>query len=194
MQPTHKPTITPSSVSIPTRVDGTLVKLRSLSLDLHARLSELRDITAMLRDGVGPGRHSNWELFLERYDTLSKLTSRLTEELDRAQTEGIQHLIAEPRQLSAPGQTPIPELLRTRLEPAIERDFSSLASTAPSIPQVDIATGIIRFNRFLESALAEYQDTRDMTLEDRPVETEQNLQAQGADAVLAAISNGAGLK
>ena len=194
MQPPHKPTVTPSSATIPTRVDGTLVKLRSLSLDLHARLSELRDTTAMLRDGVGPGRNSDWELFLERYDTLSKLTRRLTEELERAQTEGVQHLIAEPRQMSVPGQTPIPELLRTRLEPAIERDFSSLASTAPSIPQVDIAKGIIRFNRFLENALAEYQDTRDMMVEDRPVENAHNLQAQSADAVLAAISSGAGLK
>lgn len=181
-----------------TKVDTALVSLRSRALDIHRRLIELRDSVTMLRDGVGPGRAAAWPSFLEKYDVLSKIFSQLTDELDRAFTDaGLDSFVALPRAVTDDPAV-LPELLRTKLDPDVEREYQDLqkgynpdkqdANTPP------INVRIETFNDFIESALEEFQELRDKMAEPRPREPQPPPNLPSADVVLAAITNGTGLK
>jgi hypothetical protein len=103
-----------------------LANLRARTLDLHARLLELRDAVAMLRDGVGPARNAPWSVFLAKYETLAKLFFQLTEELDRAVVDvGFQNFLVLPRGVAEDADL-VPNMLRTRLEPDVEKDMLAL--------------------------------------------------------------------
>lgn len=109
----------------PTKIDSTLANIRTKAGDLHARLEELRDGVGQLRDGIGPRRHETWYTFLKRFNTVKKSTSALTEELDRALTEGLDNFATVPAALTMDSPR-LPELLRTKLELEVDRDFQAL--------------------------------------------------------------------
>lgn len=123
-----------------------LVNMRKKSLDLHARLEELRDLIAQLRDGVGPERNEAWYSFLNKFDTISKATATLTEELDRSMTIGHDNFVATPAALT-PDPAELPDFLRTKLDPEVERDFDSLTimySSQHTSTSTDVApSGIV---------------------------------------------------
>lgn len=178
-----------------TKIDAALVNLRARALDLHARLAELRDAAAMLRDGVGMGRNEAWPTFLNKYDTLAKLFYQLTEELDRSLTEvGLENFVAQPKSVTT-DPTLVPELLRTKLEPEIERDFENLQKDhATDTSDKDVAVRISSFNAFIEAALDQFQDLRDDLAKPRPQEPPGKIVPPAADAILDAITSGAGLR
>lgn len=108
------------------KADNALANLRARALDLHARLLELRDAVLMLRDGVGPARNAPWREFLSKYQTLAKLFNQLTDELERAVYEvGFQNFVLQPRGVAEDPDL-VPNMLRTKLEPDIEKDIAGL--------------------------------------------------------------------
>lgn len=181
-----------------TKVDTALVNLRSRALDIHARLVELRDSVGMLRDGVGPGRAAAWPIFLEKYDVLSKIFSQLTDELDRALTDvGLDSFVAIPRAVTD-DPTFLPDLLRTKLDPNVEREYHELQKgynpdkQDPNKPPVNVT--IRMYNEFIDSALEDFQELRDKLAQPRPREPQPPPAPATVDGVLAAIANGTGLK
>jgi len=178
-----------------TKVDAALVNLRSRALDLHARLLELRDAAAMMRDGVGMGRNEAWPTFLNKYDALSKLFYQLTEELERSLTEvGLENFVAQPKAIVGDPAF-VPELLRTKLEPEVERDLEMLQKEyAADGNDQSVAVRISSFNGFIESAVDHFQDLRDVLAKPRPAEAPVRTAPPASDAILAAIATGAALR
>lgn len=111
----------------PSRDDAVLVNMRKKCIDLHARLEELRDLVAQLRDGVGPERNEAWYTFLKKFDTIGKTTATLTEELDRSMTIGHDNFVAVPVALTT-DPAELPDFLRTKLDPEVEREFDALSN------------------------------------------------------------------
>lgn len=116
----------------PSRDDAVLVNLRKKCLDMQARLQELRDHLMQLRDSVGPDRHDNWYTFLQKYDTINKTAATLCEELDRSLTIGHDNFVTVPAALTA-DPAELPDFLRTKLDPEVERDFDTLTSMYTSL-------------------------------------------------------------
>lgn len=191
------------------KTDMALANLRARALDLHARLLELRDSISMLRDGVGPARNAPWAAFLAKYETLAKLFSQLTEELDRAVVEvGFQNYILQPRAVAEDPDL-IPNMLRTKLEPEVERDVMDLQAeyardaggdaAAESGPAAEAAAEALEmrvsmFNAFVSGAVERFDDARDRILnEPRPVEAELPRITPAAHALLQSLNSGAAL-
>jgi hypothetical protein len=138
--------------------------------------------------------------FLSKYQTLSKLFFQLTDELDRAVTEvGFQNFLLQPRALSEDPDL-VPSLLRTRLEPEVERDLEELQAQcaadmgggggAPP-PEADIERRILLFNAYVSGALERYEELRDEVLEaPPPPATPQVDTPPAAQALLAALAAG----
>lgn len=182
-----------------TTVDSALVNLRSRGVEIFIRLQELRDAASMMKDGVGQGRSATWTTFLEKFDTLSKLYSQLTDELDRALTvAGLQSLLAVP--LANPGYgVQVPDLLRTKLDQDIEREFLELEKGGLELKQGGKSVGpaqvrVAEFNDFVDTALDQFQELRDGFAVARPSETARPPTPPSAAIPLAAITNGTGLK
>lgn len=172
------------------KVDATLIALRARSLELHARLSELRDSAAMVRDGVGPSRNSTWPDFLTQHDTLSRLSTQLTEDLQRSLADGLDNFVAVPKAVT-PDPNELPDLLRTRLDPAVEREYEALGK---EFDGEDVSRRISAFNGFLEREVETFQDLRESLSKARPQEKSPRAPSAAADAVLAAIATGTGLR
>lgn len=85
----------------------------------------MRDSVAQVRDGVGPMRNDTWSTFLNKFDVINKGASALTDELDHSLTEGLDNFVAEPAAIAADAIT-LPELLRTKLDHDVARDFDAL--------------------------------------------------------------------
>lgn len=178
-----------------TKVDAALVSLRARILDLHARTSELRDLSCMLRDGFGQGRNAVWPQFLDKYDTIAKLYSLVTEELDRAVVEtGLENFSAIPCALTQdPGA--LPDLLRTKLEPEVERELKELQKGyEKGRNTLPIGKRIAVYNELIDGFLDEFQELRDSLAQPRPAEPPEPQVPQNAEIVLQAISNGTGLR
>lgn len=192
-----QPASVPSTGTV--KIDNALVNIRRRLMDAFTRQAELRDLSCMLRDGVGQGRLATWEQFLEKFDALCKLYSQVTDELDRSVTEaGLQSLVALPRALTDdPAQ--LPDLLRTKLDQDVEREFQDLEKAA--LAEKAAATGVVpvqarvnAFNDAVESALDQFQELRERLATPRPPEPQPPPTLPSASVVLAAITNGTGLK
>lgn len=116
---------TAPSARPPGKVDATLINVRKRAHDLHILLEEMRDSIAQVRDGVGPMRNETWSTFLNKFDVINKGASALTDELDHSLTEGLDNFVAEPVAIAADAIT-LPELLRTKLDHDVARDFDAL--------------------------------------------------------------------
>jgi hypothetical protein len=193
-----------------------LANLRARTLDLHARLLELRDAVAMLRDGVGPARNAPWSVFLAKYETLAKLFFQLTEELDRAVVDvGFQNFLVLPRGVAEDADL-VPNMLRTRLEPDVEKDMLALqaeyVSDAAGAEGADVAAAesaesaaesaaaavlekrIAAFNAFVGGAVDRFDDARERLLrEPRPAERPLPAATPRAQELLTALTTGAAL-
>jgi hypothetical protein len=199
----------PGSASLTvSKTDTALATLRARALDLHARLLELRDAVSMLRDGVGPARNAPWAAFLAKYETLAKLFTQLTEELDRAVVEvGFQNYLLQPRTVAEDPDL-IPNMLRTRLDPDVEKDVMTLQTEYARETEKEGGEGggaveaaadalekrIAMFNAFLAGAVERFDDARVRILnEPRPAEPELPPISPAAQALLASLNTGAPL-
>ncbi|CAN8073437.1 unnamed protein product [Agarophyton chilense] len=168
-----------------TKTDATLVALRTRLLDLHSNLITLRDHSAMLRDNVGPSRNATFPLFLSIHSTLAKLSEQLTTDLDRSQQEGLPYYAAVPN-LPDPVT---PELLRTRLDMDVEREFQTMAHAFKG----DASQKVMRYNQAVEAVLKAIAEKRDKLEQPRPAQPAPNAPAPAAEMILAAIANGSNL-
>jgi hypothetical protein len=135
--------------------------------------------------------------FLVSYETLSKLFFQLTEELDRAVTDvGFQNFLLQPKAL---GEDPelVPNLLRTMLEPEVEKDVQALhaeyvADMGGSTPtSLELERRILLFNAFVSGATERYEELRDELLDlPRPPEHQVLDTPPAAQALLAALAAG----
>lgn len=171
------------------------MNLRARLLDLHARLSELRDQACMLRDGLGTGRHAIWPHFLDKYDALSKLYAQVTDELDRALLEnGLDNFNAIPCGVTEEPAA-LPDLLRTKLEPEVEREMKELQKGYEKGREGgNVTSRVASYNEFVETALEQLQETREPMRVERPVEASEMVMTANAEIVLQAMANGTGLK
>lgn len=189
----------PSTTTNTAKVDSALVNLRARGLDIYARLDELRDAACMLRDGVGQGRSATWPHFMDKYDTISKLYTQLTDELDRALTDaGLQSFVALPKNHTE-DPTQLPDLLRTKLDQDIEREFQELEKSGLEMRRAGKGFGsaqarVAAFNDLVDSALDEFQELRDSMATPRPSEIPRPQTPPSAAIPLAAITNGTGLR
>lgn len=165
--------------------DATLIALRTRLLDLHSNLTTLRDYSSMLRDNVGPSRDATFPIFLSVHSTLSKLSEQLTAVLDRLQQEGLPYFATIPTQAD-----PIaPELLRTRLDVDVEREFQAMADAFKG----DATQKVLRYNQTVETVLKAVADGRERLERPRPSEVPPPLPSATADEFLAAMTNGSHL-
>jgi hypothetical protein len=135
--------------------------------------------------------------FLSKYETLSKLFYQLTEELDRSVTEvGFQNFLLQPKGMAEDPEL-VPNLLRTKLEPEVERDLEALQKQCademggeqPSMEAIE--KRILMFNAFVSSAMERFEDARTDLLESpRPEEPEPAPVSARAQALLTALSAG----
>lgn len=174
----------------PTKIDASLGLVRKRALELHTGLRELQDQAAQLRDGVGPQRGSDWRKFLEQYDTLSIRLQQLTQELERAMTVGLHHFVTIPLGVTD-DPTLLPDLLRTRLEANVEREFENLGKRYEG---GDVGQRIANFNDFVLAEIEGYDENRLRLMEARGKKETLPVPSTNADAVLAAVVNGTGLR
>lgn len=180
------------------KTDATILNLRIRALELHSGLCRLRDSAAMVRDGVGNKRNANWPDMLRQFDKLNKLTTQLTDELQRSTVEGLDHFAAIPRGVTTDGSV-LPELLRTRLDADVEREFDMLRKAfeeeGGGLGGVDGKEGrIADLNAFVEEAVEGVQDFREGLVRPRGGGGGGAVAGRGGDVVLAAIANGTGLR
>lgn len=138
--------------------------------------------------------------FLSKYDALSKLFFQLTEELDRAVTDmGVENYVIQPKGVATDPGT-VPDLLRTKLEPEIERDVDTLAQQyrddvgENNATPEQIAKRISTFNSFVQQTVEQIQDLKEDLVTPQIPEQKPKRPPPAADAILAAIATGAGLK
>eukprot|EP00178_Gracilaria_changii_P004395 TRINITY_DN16_c0_g1_i1.p2 TRINITY_DN16_c0_g1~~TRINITY_DN16_c0_g1_i1.p2 ORF type:complete len:178 (+),score=20.62 TRINITY_DN16_c0_g1_i1:336-869(+) len=167
------------------RTDATLVALRTRLIDLHSNLMNLREHSAMLRDNVGPSRNATFPLFLSIHSTLAKLSEQLTTDLDRSQQEGLPYYAAVP---NLPDPV-VPELLRTRLDKDVEREFRTMTQAFKGDP----TQKVLRYNQGVETVLKAVAEKREQLEKPRPTPPAPTAPSPAADAVLAAIVNGRNL-
>lgn len=211
----------PKKVELP-KADNALANLRARAFDIHARLLELRDAVLMLRDGVGPARNAPWRDFLSKYETLAKLFSQLTDELERAVYEvGFQSLVLQPCGVAEDPDL-VPNMLRTKLEPDVEKDIADLqaeyerdtasmasaggvrgggpgasgsaAAAAAAASSAKLAQRILTFNAFLEGARGRYEEEIESIFDKpRPANVPGLATTARAQALLTALTTGAPL-
>lgn len=109
----------------PSKADTVLVNFHKKCHDMRMRLEELRDHLMQLRDNVGPDRHSEYYSFLEKYDAINKAAEGLIKELKESLTQGHDNFVSVPIALTA-DPAELPDFLRTKLDPEVERYFDSL--------------------------------------------------------------------
>lgn len=178
------------------KVEVVLVSLRARALDIHSRLSELGDILAQVRDGVGGSRMTSWTEFLGMFDALSALAGQLCEELERAVGEaGLSHYVVHPSSKAPSKQDgEIPGLLRTRREPELERDVEALAASfQDSVTPEALTARIEDFNGFVDDLVGDIAALRDDHAPEPMTEPPRPRATPGANVVLAALATGAGL-
>lgn len=185
------------------KLDSALVNLRSRTIELHDQLSELYKPLAMLRDGVGPARTASWPTFLSKFDTLCKLYFQLTKELDRAVTDvGLANFVLEPRGVAEDSGL-VPELLRTKLMPEMEKELEELEEECRKVEgdgggKVDEKVG--EFNAFVDLALERFGELRDELAPDKQknagmdvVKAPEKPSVEQINTVLHALDKGVGL-
>lgn len=178
------------------KVEVVLVSLRARAFDIHARLAELADILAQVRDGVGDGRVATWTDFLNKFDALSALAGQLCEELERAVGEaGLSHYVVHPSSKAPSKQDgEIPGLLRTRREPELERDVEALAASfQDSVTPEALTARIEDFNAFVDDLVGDIAALREDHAPEPMTEPPRPRPTPGANVVLAALTTGAGL-
>lgn len=137
----------------------------------------------MLRDNVGPSRNATFPLFLSLHSTLSRLCEQLTSDLDRSQQEGLPYFATVPN-----AADPVaPELLRTRLDIEVERDFEGMAHAFKG----DATQKVIRYNQAVETVLKVVADKRQQGEKARRLQGGAPAPSPNAEKVLAALTTGA---
>lgn len=199
MPPIPPPAAAPARTAVDhPKTYSALANMRARALDLHARLLELSDAVAMLRDGVGVFANAPWPAFLAKFETLAKLFAQLSDELDRAVVDvGFQNYLLRPRA----ADELVPAMLRTRLEPEVERDVAELRTEAAAEGEGEgdaaekieaMKNRISMFNNFIEGALESFDDERDISLADpRPPEVPPPKSTPEGQALLTALMTGA---
>lgn len=184
-----------------TKADASLANLQNRMQLVYGNVQELHDLARQLRDGVGEQRALGWEHLLVRYALAHKLVSQLSDDMDRALSDGLDNFVAVPVAATADPAV-LPELLRTRDETAVEkaldeqrRAFAAAAQNDPSLRDAEAtATRVRAFNSFVEDAVDKLQDMREALANRVPDDSPVQQQAPSASAILAALSSGAGLR
>lgn len=189
----NTPTSKPAMSHLPADSTVTsLVQLRAHAYALHTRLSELADLLAMVRDGVGPARHAGPAVFLAQYETIGALSAQLARELSNS---GLAAYDATPTPAAAglePGA--VPEALRTLREPDAERDARALdAAFDADRARTPLKSRIVGHNKAVLALLDVVTDLAEEHALDPLVEPPRPRAPPAANAILAAITSGAGL-
>lgn len=151
-------------------------------------------------------------LFLDKFESLSRLYSQMTTELERAVTEiGFRSLLLQPEGSTKALEGPnaaipsfedlelVPALLRTALEPEVEKAMDDLearidANETPPLTPHDTERRILMFNTFIGNALERFDDARELSLEDeRPPEAAKPGFSREGQALLSALASGSTL-
>jgi hypothetical protein len=109
---------------------------------------------------------------------------------------GFQNFLLQPTGLAEDSEL-VPNLLRTKLEPEVERDLETLQKQCEGdlggghSPLDAIEKRILMFNAFVSSALDRFDDSRvDLLSSPRPQEPESEPTGTRAQALLVALSTG----
>lgn len=110
---------------------------------------------------------------------------------------GLNNFVVQPKDVAVDPAF-VPDLLRTKLELEVERDYDALrreyAADAGDTDDSAVERRTSEFNAFIESALDHFQDRRDELAKPRPTEPPPRRAPQAADAILAALTKGVGLR
>ena len=125
----------------------------------------------------------------------------MTEELDRAVMEaGLQNFLLQPCGLSEDSSL-VPDLLRTRVEPEVERDLQKLKEQytenvggKSNVSRENIAKRIVAFNAFVDDTVEQFQDLRETLTTQVAADASPKRSAPAAEDVLKALSHGEGLR
>lgn len=171
---------------------SSLVKLRSHALSLQTRLSELADKLAQVRDGVGPARHMDASAFYAKFETVAQLGAQFGREL---RDSGIEAYVALPtREAGALEAGAVPEMLRTQRDREAEReDRARAAAFDGDKSHRALAKRLVAHNNAVTSLLDTVQDLAEEHALDPLVIPQRPRPPPAANAILAALSSGAGL-
>ncbi len=177
------------------KVSGSLVTLRARALDVHARMAELVDVLAQVRDGVGLMRDMDYVSLLAKYDALNTLSGQLCEELRNANLDAyVVHPAAAAAAAGLPQGT-IPELLRTMRELEIERDVEMLSASYPHLEESSArqAQRVVDHNEMIARLCDFISERAEEHALEPNVEAPRPRAPPAANAILAALTSGAGL-
>lgn len=175
------------------KATGSLVTLRARALEVHVRLAELVDVMAQVRDGVGMARDADYTTLLAKYDALSNLVRQLCDELRSA---ALDSYVVHPT--AGAGALPtgeVPELLRTMREPELERDGEMLAASYPHNDETtsQLAARVIEHNDLIERLVEFVTEKAEEHAPEPMTEPTRAHAPPAANAILAALTSGAGL-
>jgi len=174
------------------KVWESLVTFRGHSAAVHVRISEFLDVLSQVRDGMGPDKDIEYSAMLEKFDAINKLAGQMCAEL---RDSSIDSYVIHPGRGAAQLQAGlIPDLLRTMREGEIERDVETLREAYPHPKDAaSIERRITTHNNIVENVLVLIEEKQDeLTLE--PIKEEEKREAPAAaNAILAALTSGAGL-
>lgn len=177
------------------KMSGSLVALRARALDVHARMAELVDGLAQVRDGIGMMRDMDYVTFLAKYDALNTLTGQLCEELRNANLDAYAVHPAAAAAATGLRQGSIPDLLRTMRDLEIERDVEALAISYPHLEESSArqAQRVVDHNEMIGRLCEFISERAEEQAFDPIVEAPRPRAPPAANAILAALTSGAGL-